>query len=98
MLCYVAGRMRSAGGTLCRVEVTTMTVRRNVIEAAKKAVLERYPDMAGMRCSAEPAPVAGKYIVTARRATSTADGRSLQRIIRVTVDDSGRILRLSASK
>ena len=75
-----------------------MAIPRNLVEAARRAVLERYPDMAGMRCSTEPAPAPGKYIVTARRASRTADGRSLERIVRVTLDDSGRVLRLSASK
>ena len=75
-----------------------MGAPRSVIEAAKRAVLERYPEMAGMSCSGEAAPAAGKYIVTARRDVRTADGRSLPRIVRVTVDDSGRVLRLSASK
>ena len=75
-----------------------MGVPRGVIEAAKRAVLERYPEMAGMSCSSEAAPAAGKYIVTARRDVRTADGRSLPRIVRVTVDDSGRVLRVSASK
>jgi hypothetical protein len=75
-----------------------MAVPRNLVEAAKRAVLERYPDMAGMRCSAEAAPAPGKYIVTARCRTATSDGRSLERIVRVTLDDSGRVLRLSASK
>lgn len=75
-----------------------MAVPRGVIEAARRAVLQRYPDMAGMRCSGEAAPAAGKYIVTAKRSAATSDGRSIQRIIRVTVDDQGQILRLSASK
>ena len=75
-----------------------MAVPRNVLDAARRAVLQRYPDMEGMRCSGEPAPVRGRYIVTARRTASTADGRSLERIVRVTLDDSGRVLRLSTSK
>lgn len=79
-------------------EGASMGAPRNVIEAAKRAVLERYPEMAGMSCSGEPAPAAGKYIVTARRDVHTADGHSLPRIIRVTVDDGGRVLRVSASK
>ena len=75
-----------------------MAAPRYLIEAARRAVLEKFPDMAGMRCSGEPAPAAGKYIVTARRAARTSDGRSLQRIVRVTVDDSGNVLRVSTSK
>ncbi len=75
-----------------------MGVPRNLVEAARRAVLERYPDMAGMRCSGEAAPVPGKYIVTARQDKATADGRTLERIVRVTLDADGRVLRVSASK
>ncbi len=75
-----------------------MAVPRDLIETARRAVLERFPEMAGMRCTAEPAPVPGKYIVTARRTMATNDGRSLQRVVHVILDDQGRVLRLSASK
>ncbi len=75
-----------------------MAAPRNVVEAARRAILQRFPDMAGMSCSSEAAPASGKYIVTARRTMATKDGRSIQRVVRVTVDDSGRVLRVSASK
>lgn len=75
-----------------------MGVPRNVVEAARQAVLERFPDMAGMSCSGEPAPAAGKYLVTARHTSRTTDGRSVARVVRVTVDESGRVVRISASK
>lgn len=75
-----------------------MAVPGNLIETARRAVLERFPDMAGMRCTAEAARVPGKYIVTARRTMSTNDGHSLQRVVHVILDDEGRVLRLSASK
>ncbi len=75
-----------------------MAAPRNVVEAARRAILQRFPDMAGMRCSGEQAPAAGKYIITAKRRAATADGRSIQRIVRATVDDRGQVLRISASK
>lgn len=75
-----------------------MGAPRNVIEAARRAVLDRDPNMSGMRCSGEAAPGAGKYIVTAQKSTRTADGRTMDRIFRVTVDEDGHVLRISASK
>jgi hypothetical protein len=75
-----------------------MGAPRNVVEAARRAILERFPDMAGMSCSSEAAPAAGKYIVTARRNARTADGRTLERVVRATVDEQGRVLRVSTSK
>ncbi len=75
-----------------------MAAPRKVIAAARQAVLERYPEMSGMRCSGQSAPDGEKYIVTAQRAIRTADGQTLQRIVHVTVDQEGRILRVSSSK
>jgi hypothetical protein len=75
-----------------------MAAPRFIVEAARRYVRERYPDMTGMRCTGEPAPVPGKYIVTARRSRATADGRTIERVVRVTLDDAGKVLRVSASK
>lgn len=75
-----------------------MAAPRSVIEAARRYVRAHFPGMEGMRCSGQPAPVAGKYIVTARRQQQTADGRTIERIVRVTVDADGKVLRATASK
>jgi hypothetical protein len=75
-----------------------MAIPRSLVESARRAVLQKFPEMAGMRCSGEAAPAPGKYIVTARRTMPTKDGRALQRVVRVTLDSTGRVLRLSASK
>ncbi len=75
-----------------------MPAPRAIIEAARRYVRTNFPDMAGMRCTGETAPVPGKYIVTARRKQPTADGNTIERIIRVTLDEQGNVLRASASK
>jgi hypothetical protein len=75
-----------------------MAAPRYVVEAARRYVRDRFPEMQGMRCSGEPAPVPGKYIVTARRQQQTRDGRTIERIVRVTLDSDGKVLRASASK
>lgn len=74
-----------------------MAIPRNVIEAARRYVRQRFPDMEGMRCSGQEA-AAGRYIVTARRRQATEDGRSIELIVRVTLDEGGKVLRASASK
>lgn len=74
-----------------------MSVPRTIIEAARRYVRERYPEMDGMRCTAQEA-AAGRYIVTARRRQATEDGRSIERIVRVTLDEGGKVLRASSSK
>jgi hypothetical protein len=75
-----------------------MAAPRNVMAAARRAILERYPDMGGMRCSGQPAPDGERYIVTAQRSARTADGRSTQKVVHVTVDKDGKVLRISGSK
>jgi hypothetical protein len=75
-----------------------MSVPGAIIQAARRAILQQFPDMDGMSLTGMPAPVAGKYIVTAEKAVGTADGRSLRRIVRVTVDEDGTVLKISASK
>lgn len=75
-----------------------MAAPRNVVAAARQAVLERFPEMSGMRCSGQAAPDGDNYIVTAQRAVRTADGKSLQRVVHVTVSKEGQVLRVSSSK
>ncbi len=75
-----------------------MAAPRNVIAAARRAVLERYPEMSGMRCSGTSAPDGEKYIVTAQTSLRTADGHALRKVVHVTVDKDGHVLRISASK
>ena len=75
-----------------------MAAPRFVVEAARRYVREHFPEMRGMRCSGAPAPVPGKYIVTARRRQTTQDGQSIERIVRVTLDADGTVLRATVSK
>ena len=78
-------------------ERVPMAIPRNIIEAARRYVRQHYPDMDGMRCTGEEAAT-GRYIVTARRHQATEDGRSIERIVRVTLDEGGKVLRASSSK
>lgn len=75
-----------------------MAAPRFIIEAARRYVRAHFPEMQGMRCSGAPGPVADRYIVTARRSQPTADGRTIERVVRVTLDAQGQVLRASASK
>lgn len=75
-----------------------MAAPRAIVEAARRYVRQHFPDMQGMRCTGEPAPVENRYIVTARRTQATADGRTIERVVRVTLDGNGNVLRASASK
>lgn len=75
-----------------------MAAPRAVVEAARRYVRQHFPEMQGMKCSGMPAPVAGTYIVTARRQHTTQDGRTIERIVRVTLDERGSVLRATTSK
>ncbi|WP_026369645.1 hypothetical protein [Kallotenue papyrolyticum] len=75
-----------------------MAAPRAIVEAARRYVRQHFPEMQGMRCSGQPAPVPGRYIVTARRRQPTADGRQIERVVRVTLDAQGNVLRVVAAK
>lgn len=75
-----------------------MAAPRFIIEAARRYVRAHFPEMQGMRCSGGPAPVADRYIVTAHHSQATADGQRIERVVRVTLDAQGNVLRATASK
>ena len=75
-----------------------MAAPRFIIEAARRYVRAHFPEMQGMRCSGMAAPAADHYIVTARRTQPTADGRTIERVVRITLDAQGNVLRASVSK
>lgn len=75
-----------------------MAAPRYIIEAARRYVRVHFLDMQGMRYSGAPAPATKRYIVTARRCQATADGQTIERVERVTLDAQYVALRASASK
>ncbi len=75
-----------------------MAAPRSVVEAARRYVRDHFPDMQGMRCSGESAPVDNTFIVTARRPQPTADGKTIERIVRVTLNADGKVLSVKTSK
>jgi hypothetical protein len=76
------------------------------IAKAKEAVREAFPEMAGVepRVSVKAAHSKGKgsgnaiYVLTFKKGISLQDGGCLTRAVRVTMDQTGEIIKLTSSK
>ena len=73
---------------------------------AKRVVREKFPDMAGVeptvsvqRAQRKGAKSVGTlYVLTFKKAVRLEDGPSLQRVVRVTMDPSGEIVKITSSR
>ena len=84
------------------------------VSRARKLVLERFPEMAGAEPSVSKKRSQGKglhtsaassktkscghYVLTFERDVSLPGGHSLKRLVRVTMDESGEVLKVTSSK
>lgn len=73
------------------------------IARAKKAAREVLPEMAGVEPTISTRVAHGKggatvHILTFRKEITLPDGACLKRIVRVTMDEQGEILKISSSK
>lgn len=85
------------------------------VDRAKKLVLEKFPEMAGVepslskkrsQCkgvgrkptSSTSADRPRHYVLTFEKDVSLPEGRSLKRLVRVTMNESGEVLKLVSSK
>lgn len=80
------------------------------IAKAKRLVSEKFPEMVGAKpsvsrkCSqckgaaGEVHSAKTRYVLTFERDVSLPGGSELKRLVRVTMDDSGEIVRFSSSK
>ncbi len=80
------------------------------VAKAKRLVSEKFPEMAGTRpsvsekSSQSKAAVKGeravqkRYVLTFEKNVSLPGGSELKRLVRVTMDDAGEVLRLTSSK
>lgn len=73
------------------------------IAGAKKAVCEAFPEMDGVEPDVYPRRIHGKgvaslHVLTFHKSISLPDGGRLARVVRVTLDESGEIVRVSCSK
>ncbi len=80
------------------------------VAKAKKLVLDKFPEMAGAKPSvgekrfqskggaARGDSVQTRYVLTFRKDISLPEGGELRRLVRVTMDGDGEVIRLTSSK
>ena len=88
-----------------------MSLSSSQLETITRQVYRQYPDLQGSRPSVQRQSVGAeaksgrsvagaktRYVVTYRSSGRAADGRTIQRIVRATTDENGRVLKMSTSK
>ncbi len=72
------------------------------MERARQAVLEQCPDLDGVEptVAARTSPASGgeTFVLTFRQQVELEDGSHMTRIVRVTVDEQGQVIKLTASR
>ncbi len=80
------------------------------VAKAKKLVFDKFPEMDGARASVDAKRFQSKgsagsgegiktrYVVTFRKDISLPEGGELRRLVRVTMDGDGEVIRLTSSK
>lgn len=72
----------------------------DAIERVTREVVRTYPEMRGVKPSVRREPRASQelYLLTYKGKVALPGGRQLSRIVRVTSDARGRIVRISTSR
>ncbi len=76
-------------------------VDRDSISNINKKVFKQFPEMSGKKPTVSRESLSNgtfRYLLVYRGQANLPGGRTLDRIVRVTADDRGRILRMSTSK
>ncbi len=76
-------------------------VDRDSISKINKKVFKQFPEMSGKKPTVSRESLSNgtfRYLLVYRGQANLPGGRTLDRIVRVTADDRGRILRMSTSK
>jgi hypothetical protein len=69
------------------------------IDQIARQVGRQFPEMAGARPTIRKQPPGEEgYLLTFKKQVALPGGRKLSRIVRVVIDDNGRIIRMSTSR
>lgn len=68
----------------------------NVVEHVSQAVYRQFPELRGVRPSVRKS--GDQYLLIFSGKVKTADGKTMNRIVRVTASETGNILKLSTSR
>ena len=69
----------------------------NTLRSLTTEIARRYPEIAGCRPTVQARP-AGQVMLVFRATRTTADGRSIARVVRALVSASGQVLKVTTSK
>jgi len=72
----------------------------NILEAVSKEVYKRFPAVSGSRPKVQNSAKSGEgnHVLVYRSNATTSDGKKISQIIRVTINDRGKILKISSSR
>jgi hypothetical protein len=82
-------------------------LKNRYVAKAKRLVVEKFPEMRGVRASvsekrshrkAKQSGASQRYVLTFEKEVSLPGGSKLKRLVRVTMDDTGEVVRLTSSK
>ena len=68
----------------------------NVVDHVSQAVYRQFPELRGVRPSVRKS--GDQYLLIFSGKVKTADGKTLPRIVRVTANDQGSILKMTTSR
>lgn len=70
----------------------------NILDKVCEQVYRKFPDMAGSKPKVQAQPDTSNYLITFKGSATTADGKKIQRVVRVVATDKGKILKFSTSR
>ncbi len=77
-------------------------LEKKAIEKVAREVIRRFPELAGARPKVEPTRAdrngQGRFLLTFSGRVALPGGKWMPRVVRVTADENGKILKLTTSK
>ncbi len=70
-----------------------------IVNSVSSQIYRRFPEVNGVRPKVQQQSQTGStYLLIFKGSARTADGKTLPRIVRATVDEQGKILKVSTSR
>jgi hypothetical protein len=70
----------------------------DIVEKVSRQVFAKYPEVANTRPSVQTVGAGGNSLLIYKGSGKTANGITIQRVVRVVVSETGKIIRMSSSK
>jgi hypothetical protein len=75
-----------------------MNSNETLVRRVRERAAREFPELSGASAEVKPQSGSGRYLVILRGHVELPGGRRLERIVRATVDDRGRIVKWSTSR